>query len=193
MIPTRSDDQDREDMLRLRSGNDPALNALMERHGERLFQYLLRQLSNQSEAEDIVQETFVRIYHNRDRFDAKQRFSTWLYTIATNLLRDRFRWIKRHPQTSLDSATPQGGSLLDALPESNPGPDEQLAFGERAAQVQHAIQSLPDDLRNALILSEYQELSHAEAGAILNCSPKAVETRIYRAKALLRKALQSLL
>src|SRR5256885_5193479 len=114
----RTDDQDKEDMARLSAGHDAALGMLMERHGERLFHYLLRQLNNETDAADLAQESFVKVYQNRARFRHDQRFSTWLYAIATNLLRDRFRWHKRHPQVSLEAETESGACLQDAIPDS---------------------------------------------------------------------------
>lgn len=180
-------------MRRLCAGHDAALNSLMQRHGERLFHYLLRQLSNETEAAEVAQESFVRIYQNAARFDPRQRFSTWLYTIATNLLRDRFRWHARHPQVSLNTEPEEGRPLSDTLAEQAAGPDEHLAASERADQVRQAIASLPEELRTPLILSEYEEHSHAEIGAILNCTAKAVETRLYRARAHLRKRLAGLI
>ena len=188
-----TDQEDRQDMARLNAGHDTALNALMDRHSERLFHYLVRQLNNESDAADLAQETFVRVYHHRARFDPGQKFSTWLYAIATNLLRDRFRWHKRHPQVSLDAEREENSSILDALPDGAASPSEQISAEERAAEVRAAIESLPEELRTPLILSEYEELSHGEIGAVLNCSAKAVETRLYRARNHLRKRLTGIL
>ena len=187
------DEPDTKDMARLAAGHDAALNDLMDRHAERLFHYLLRQLNNETDATDIAQETFVRIYHHRARFQPGQNFSTWLYTIATNLLRDRFRWRARHPQVSLDAEDEETAALKDALPDSAPSPSDQTAAHERAAEVRRAIASLPEDLRTAVILSEYDGLSHAQIAAILKCSAKAVESRLYRARAHLRQRLEALL
>src|SRR6185437_7849329 len=96
-----SDEQDVQDMIRLASGDDPSLNELMDRHAERLFQYLLRSLQNESDAADLAQETFVKVYQNRAKFERRQKFSTWLYAVASNLVRTRYRWRARHPQVSL--------------------------------------------------------------------------------------------
>jgi RNA polymerase sigma-70 factor (ECF subfamily) len=185
--------QDRQDMLRLAAGHASALDALMDRHGQRLFHYLLRQLQDESDATDLAQETFVRVFQHRERFRPEQKFTTWLYTIATNLVRDRFRWRQRHPEASLhgtvDEADERGG-MLDALPAKGSSPDEHALAEERAALVRQAVAALPEDLRTALILSEYQDCSHAEIGAVLNCTAKAVENRLYRARALLRKRLE---
>lgn len=182
---------DASDMQRLVDGHDAALNSLMERHGERLFHYLIRQLRSEDDAEDVAQEAFVRVYQHRAKFDAGQKFSTWLYTIATNLARDRLKWRSRHPQVSLDQPVGDGDSVMgDALPDSNPLPDVVLVSNERADAVRDAIAALPEDLRTALILSEYQLLANAEIANVLRCSVKAVESRIYRAKQRLRERLE---
>ena len=180
-------------MARLVTGHDPALGALMQRHGERLFHYLLRQLNNETDAADLAQESFVKVYQNAARFRPEQRFSTWLYSIATNLMRDRFRWHKRHPQVALEAETETGASLKDVMADSSASPSERLETSERAEEVRRAVQGLPVELRAPLILFEYEGLSHAEIGAVLGCSAKAVEVRLYRARGHLRKQLQKAL
>lgn len=177
-------------MERLAKGGDSALNALMERHGEKLFHYLIRQLGNEQDAEDLAQETFVRVYQNREKFDARQKFATWLYTIATNLCRDRLRYRSRHPEVSLEAKGDESEmSLGDTVPAEHPSPAEEVARAENAEAVRRAIATLPEELRTALILFEYEAQSHAEIAAILKCSAKAVETRLYRARLHLRKLL----
>lgn len=188
------DELDAADMQRLASGHDAALNDIMERHGERLFHFLIRGLQNEDEAADLAQEAFVRVYQNRAKFDAGQKFSTWLYAIAANLVKDRYRWRSRHPQVSLDAENEQtGDSFRERLPAHSPTPSECLQADERADAVRRAVAALPEDLRTPLILAEYEERSHAEIGDILRCSAKAVETRIYRARQQLRASLAGLL
>jgi RNA polymerase sigma-70 factor (ECF subfamily) len=104
-------------------------------------------------------------------------------------LRDRFRWHKRHPQVSLDAQTELGSSLQDTLRDVAASPSEQLETSERAEEVRCAVQSLAVELRTPLILSEYEGMSHAEIAEVLNCSAKAVEVRLYRARGQLRKQL----
>ncbi len=178
-------------MIRLAAGHDATLNDLMERHAGKLFNYLIRSLQNEEDAADAAQETFVRVFQNRARFDSRQRFSTWLYAIATNLVKDRYRHRSRHPQVSLDAENEATGEdFRESVPEQKPTPSESLQGTERAEAVREAVGRLPDELRVPLILSEYEELSHAEIGTILKCSAKAVETRIYRARKQLRTSLQ---
>ena len=184
------DELDAADMQRLVVGHDAALNELMARHGEKLFHFLIRGLQNEDEAADLAQEAFVRVYQHRAKFDAGQKFSTWLYTIAANLVKDRYRWRSRHPQVSLDVENePSGDSLRERLPAPGPTPSDCLQADERADAVRRAVAALPEDLRTPLILAEYEERSHAEIGAILGCTVKAVETRIYRARQQLRVSL----
>lgn len=189
-----TDDRDHLDMVQLVAGHGPALNNLMERHAEKLFHYLVRSLQNEEDAADLAQETFVRVYQNRTKFDAHQKFSTWLYTIASNLVRDRYRWRKRHPQISLDAANEATGNEFgETLPDRAPSASETVQGNERAAAVRRAVAALPEQLRIPLILSEYEEKSHAEIGEILRCSAKAVEVRIYRARQQLRASLGPLM
>ena len=178
----------------VRWGHEAALNDLMERHGGKLFHYLVRCLNDEHDAADLAQETFVNLYQSRARFDAGQKFSTWLYTIAGNLVKDRYRWRSRHPQVSLDADNDSTGeSFRDALPQDGPTPTDDAQRQERAEAVRRAVATLPEELRQPLILAEYEERSHAEIGAILGCTAKAVETRIYRARQQLRASLSAML
>ncbi|ODU25139.1 MAG: hypothetical protein ABS95_00930 [Verrucomicrobia bacterium SCN 57-15] len=189
-----ADEQDRTDMARLAAGQSAALNDLMQRHSERLFHYLVRSLQNEDEAADLAQETFVRVYRNREKFNPAQRFSTWLYAIASNLVKDCYRHRIRHPQVSLDAQNEQTGTELgDYLADGGSSPSEAMQASERAEVVRKAVAALPEELRTPLILAEYEERSQAEIGEILGCTPKAVETRIYRARKHLREALGQLL
>ncbi len=189
-----TEEEDRADMADLAGGHDIALSRLMDRHSERLFHYLVRQMRDETEAEDLAQETFVRVYQNRTKFKLNERFAPWLYAIATNLARDRQRWLARHPQLSLESENEQtGNDFRETLPASQPNPSQTLQLQERAALVRQAIADLPDELRTALILADYEDCSQAEIAAIQHCSIKAVEMRLYRARQQLREQLKTLL
>lgn len=188
------DEQDAQDMARLAGGRDSALNDLMARHAEKLFRYLVRSLGDENDAADLAQEAFVKLYQNRHKFDPNQKFTTWLYAIASNLVRDRYRWRSRHPEVSLEAETEQTqASLKDSLRSSELSPDQSLQTEERADAVREAVAALPEALRQPLILAFYQDLPQAEIAAILKCSVKAVETRIYRAREQLRVTLAQLL
>src|ERR1041384_5661421 len=190
MSTATGDEQDQADMARLAAGHDAALNELMARHSPRVFGYLVRLLGNETEADDLAQETFVRVYLNRARFRPSAKFSTWLFSIATNLARDHFRWRARHPNVSVeaDDSEPESG-LKQTLAASDPSPAANLEASERAATVRQAVAELPEELRLPLVLAEYEEQSHAEIAVVMDCSPKAVEVRLYRARQQLRERL----
>ena len=193
-MATESDAEDTSDMEALRDGDDLALNRIMARHRDKIFHYLIRLLQDEQEALDLAQETFVRIYVNRHKFNAKNRFSSWMYAIATNLARDRMRWLARHQSISLEA--PMGSSestLADSLKETRLAPNESMEREERVNQVKTVLAQIPEDLRTPLILVEYEDMSQAEIAAVLNCSAKAVENRLYRARKLLREKLSRLL
>ena len=184
------DEADRLAMARLAAGEELALNELMRRHAEPLYHFLLRLLQNETQAADLAEESFVRVYQHRARYRPKHKFSTWLYTIAANLARDVQRHRARHPQVSLEAEHPETGlAFRELLPDAKPGPIERMEAAERAEAVRRALAALPEDLRVPLLLAEYEDKSYAEIATILDCSVKAVEMRIYRARQQLREFL----
>lgn len=188
---TDTDARDRTDMARLAAGHDAALNELMERHAPAVFRFLCRMLNNEDDANDMAQETFVRVFQARASFDADKKFSTWLFTIAANLARNQIRWRTRHPNVSLDAESDTTDqSLADKLTANSPTPKEETLATERAAAVRTAVNALPEDMRAAIVLCEWEEHSMAEAAVILEATPKAVESRLYRARQILREQLK---
>lgn len=177
-------------MQRLQDGDDLALNEIMGRWKQPLASYLMRQLGNHEDAVDLTMETFVRIYESRHRYSPSARFARWLFTIATNLARNHVRWKERHPEVALETDE-EGTSPLDRVAIDAPCAAQQLETKERAQAVQKAITELPPDLRTAVLLFEYEGLSHAEIAVVEGCSAKAVETRLYRARQFLEQKLSS--
>ena len=177
---SESDQEDREAMVRLAAGEDLALNGIMERWKNRLTAYLYRFTGNEATALELAEETFVRVYQGRMKFRMGGHFSTWLFGIAANLGRNHLRWQRRHPTLPLE----------EAVTVATPGDPLKIAEShERERAVQVAIASLPPDLRESLILSEYEHLSQAEIAVIAGCSVKAVERRLSHAREILRKEL----
>jgi RNA polymerase sigma-70 factor, ECF subfamily len=181
-------------MARLMAGDDLALNELMERWQKPLHSFILRYVGNHRDSIELAEETFVRVHQHRSRFNFKSKFSTWLLTIATNLCRHHTRWRKRHPTISLDDA-----ASIDEVSDENllisaeEIPSALASRTELAKLVREEIQKLPHDLKTAVLLFAYDELSYAEIGEILGCTPKAVETRLYRVRKLLAKKLASII
>lgn len=192
MDTTESATEDRADMARLAAGHDTALNDLMERHATPLFRFLCRMLNNEDDANDMAQETFVRVFQARASFDPNKNFSTWLFTIAANLARNQIRWRTRHPNVSLDAETNPGDQpLTRTLAAAGPTPKEHALAAERTAAIRAAVNNLPEDMREAIVLCEWEERSMAEAATILEATPKAIESRLYRARQILRERLKT--
>ena len=172
-------------MLRLKTGDDHALNVLMDRWAARVTSFLQRVTGNRNIAADLAQETFVKIYQARERFKSGGTFSTYLFTIAANLARNHHRWQSRHPSISLDDSETSSIHLTD----SSLDPSQALESQEKFAAIRAAIAELPLDLREAITLFVDEKMSYAQIANIAGCSSKAAETRIYRARQLLKIAL----
>jgi len=177
---------DADCMARLRAGDDLALNELMNRWQKPLATFLFRYTGNEAAALDLAQETFVRVYENRHSYRGGP-FSSWLFSIAANLSKNHARWQARHPTIALDAVN--NGEGAREIPSPAASPSEQAACAEVAAAVRDAVQALPHDLKTVTLLFEYQEQSHSEIAVALGCTPKAVETRLYRARQILRERL----
>ncbi len=184
-------DADAALMARLAAGDDLALNELMQHWQTPLVAFILRYVGSEAEALDLAQETFVRIYQSRERYQPTAKFSTWLFTIASNLSRNMLRWRQRHPTVSA-IATDRSGESHDLLEESTSperSPADNAEHNDLASAVREHILALPHDLKTAVLLFEYEDLSYEEIAGVLGCTPKAVETRLYRARKSLGESL----
>jgi RNA polymerase sigma-70 factor, ECF subfamily len=187
-------DPDLACMVRLREGDDLALNELVERWQKPLHSFIPRYVGNRRDSIELAEEAFVRVYQHRGRFNFKSKFSTWLLTIATNLCRHHIRWRERHPTISLDNAA----SIVEVSDENlfisaDEIPSALASRTELAKLVREEIEKLPHDLKTVILLFAYDNLSYAEIGEILGCTPKAIETRLYRVRKLLAKKLASII
>jgi RNA polymerase sigma factor (sigma-70 family) len=180
---------DQADMHRLQRGHDAALDELMSRHAGPLFGFLRRFVGDEDAAEDLAQETFVRVYRNRDAFKPGARFSPWLYTIAGNLARNHLRSRSRRSEVPLEAASDDAPSIGDRTPGKDGTPEEHCLRDEQRTAVRSAVAELPDDLREAVVLCELEDRSLAEAAGLLSTTVKAVESRLYRARQQLRQRL----
>ena len=203
-IGNRNAEREREDlefMRRVQADDEGALGALMERWELPVKTLIARIVLNARDAEELAQETFGRVWQQRKKFRSDAPFRPWVFAIAINLARNRLRWWRKRPEISLqewsepgveDSGARSQGSAFGA-PLSEPGSETATAAlerVERATAVREAIAALPRELREAVVLFEYEELSHAEIAATLGCTAKAVESRLYRARAQLRASLK---
>jgi RNA polymerase sigma-70 factor (ECF subfamily) len=175
-------------MRRVQAGDETALGGLMDRWELPVKSLLARMVFNTRDAVELAQETFVRVWTQRAKFRAGAEFRPWLFAIAVNLARNRLRWWKRRPEVALEEWS--GGA---AGAETGGIDGAGLEQAERAAAVQAAVASLPPELREAIVLFEYEQLSHGEIALTVGATPKAIESRIYRAKEKLRAKLGAVL
>jgi len=179
-------------MLRFGQGDDLAFNELMVRWQQPLVRYIYRYVGSRATALDLAQETFVRIFQQRHRFKEKLRFSAWLFTIALNLCRSSHRWQARHQTVALENEQEQENWETESGLLTPSSPADDASKKELALVVRSAVQTLPDKLKAVVLLADYEDLSHHQIAQILGCSPKAVETRLYRAHRILRGKLRDL-
>lgn len=178
--------RDEELMLDLKRGNLEAFTILYERYQRRLYNFILRYVEDPSTAEDLFQETFLKVYRLREAYDQKALFVTWLYTIARNLC-----WDERKSPRRRQGERSQPPRLPSSEPaDPSPGPLGTLEAKEREALVRKAIASLPDVDREVLILSRYEGLRYEEIAKVLGTSAQAVKARAHRALTALKEHLK---
>jgi RNA polymerase sigma-70 factor (ECF subfamily) len=166
-------------------GDTGAFSALMSRHKQGLYRFVRRYVGDADEAFDLVQESFVACWTALDVYDSTRPFSTWLRRIALNKCRDwsRRRQVRRFFFGAVSLDAPGAARFF---PSTRPDDD---AIEKRLAALNVAIAGLPRALKEPLLLTVFEQLSHQEAARLLGVSAKAIETRLYRAKKRLREVL----
>ncbi len=171
-------------------GDQQAFAEIVGLYQDKLYHMAYRMLSSRQEAEDVVQDTFLRVYKNLDRYDDTMKFSTWIYRIATNLCIDRLR--KRKPSYSLDAETTEHEGLdgYSMIPSDNRTPESETLLSEMQATVHKAIDNLPAKYKSVMVLRYLQDLSLQEIGDVLDMPVTTVKTRVHRGREFLRKRLE---
>ena len=182
-------DPDAELMLRLKNGEDWILNELMTRWEQPLVAFIYRYIGRQTEALDLAQETFVRVYETRHRYAIRGKFSTWLFTIAANLCRNYSRWRQRRGEPLPETWDAEDTEVNESPRTREDSPDQAAIKSESISLIRAAIDKLPHDLKTVILLYEYESLSYAEISSVLGCSVKAAEMKLYRARQSLRERL----
>ena len=185
----RETDPDAELMLRLKNGEDVVLNELITRWQEPLVAFIYRYIGHQTEALDLAQETFVRIFETRHRYIVRGKFSTWLFAIAANLCRNYLRWRQKRLEPIPGTWDTDEGERSESHRAPEDSPDQAAIRAESVSLIRAAIGNLPHDLKTAILLFEYEGLSYVELSLVLGCSVKAAEMKLYRARQLLRERL----
>lgn len=186
---------DHENLFALQQGEAVALNRLIARWQRPLINFAYRYVQNSTDANDLVAETFVKLYQQRLRLRADTKLSAWLFTALSNLCHNHQRWKRRHPTVALSTSdyvaddSTERHETVTGLASEQPAPDAILAKNELYDTVRAAIDRLPHDLKVTLLLHHYEQLSYREIAAIAGCSERGVETRLYRARQQLRELL----
>ncbi|MBN1975416.1 MAG: RNA polymerase sigma factor [Sedimentisphaerales bacterium] len=172
-------------------GDQKAFGEIVHRYGDSVLGYLIKMTGNKEQAEDLFQETFKRVHEKSHTFKGTE-FKSWLFKIATNVTYDGFR--KKHRaesqgrEVSFNSMNDE--ELVSTVAEDNSfNPSVATVKAEQVEQVRHAVESLPDKQKAALVLAYYQQLSYREVALALDCSVGTVKTQMYRALKTLAQKL----
>jgi RNA polymerase sigma-70 factor (ECF subfamily) len=181
---------------RLRAGEAAAFDRLVHERSNEVFALLYRLTDDPEEARDLTQETFLRAFQHIDRFRGEADLKTWIYRIAINQARNRWRWWRRRRRerhVSLDETTGQQGQPLEARLPAKPGADpEQLTLArERERALHAALSTLGRPYREAVVLRDVEGLSYEEIAAALEISVGTVKSRLSRGRTELRRKLES--
>jgi len=186
------DPTDKKLIQRALQGDQRAYAELLSRHREGVFHVIYRMVGNRDEAEDLVQETFIKAFRALSSFDDRYAFSTWLYKIAVNHCIDALRRRKLSTE-SLDATIPtSNGELTREIPHPSQSPEGSLISKEQTQLILEAIESLPPIYREIIKLRHQKEKSYEEIGKILGIPLGTVKARIFRARELLKKKLKGL-
>lgn len=189
---TRAMDRDLRTIERVQAGDEQGLVVLMERHRESIFRFCFRFALNETDAADLTEETFVRVFQNARKFRPRAKVVTWIFSIAGNLCRDFLRREKkRRNDVSLSSRVPGADSLefVDVVESKERSPEQDALASEALSAIEAAIASLPYTLKFPFIFCVLEEHSYDDCAEVLNTNRKTVEMRIYRARKTLRGQL----
>lgn len=175
------------ELTRLRGGDVEAAAALMERYQHRLYRYLLRMVGQPGTAEDLFQQTWLRVMERIRSYDPQRSFEGWLFALARNLAIDHLR---RYRPESLDEPLPSGDSRVELIAGASMGALEQLLARERAGWLAESVAGLPLVFREVLTLRFEEEMKLEEMAAVLGLPLGTVKTRLHRALKHLRRTLE---
>jgi RNA polymerase sigma factor (sigma-70 family) len=172
---------DADCLQQVRQGDPGGAEAIFQRHGTAILHFATRMLGNESEAEEICQDVFLKMIGRAEQYDGRAPLVSWLLSIAANACRDQLRRRKRV------SAVPL--TLVQELPSGDPSAVNVLLAEERRTMVQEALAALSEEQREALVLARYHGLPYAQVASTLGITEGAVKTRIFRAVETLKARL----
>jgi len=191
---TSDRDIDQQLVERVQRGDKQAFGLLVEKYRRKLGRLLSRFIRDQAEVEDVVQEAFIKAYRALPNFRGDSAFYTWLYRIGINTAKNYLVSMGRRPQTSNDIEVEDAENFEDGDElRTMDTPETELMTKEIAKTVQMAIESLPEDLKTAIVLREIEGLSYEEIATMMDCPIGTVRSRIFRARESIAERLRPLL
>jgi RNA polymerase sigma-70 factor, ECF subfamily len=178
---------DEEVVVRVLAGETAMFEIVMRRHNQRLYRVARAILRNDSEAEDVMQDAYVRAYEHLHQFAGRAKFSTWLTRIAVHEALARQRRSKRYEEVGPTSE--REGDPMDRFASLTPNPEQQMSNSELRRLLEQAVEKLPDAYRAVFMLREVEDMSTTDAAYALEITEENVKVRLHRARALLRKSL----
>ncbi len=179
---------DEEVIRRVLEGDTPAYELLVRRYNQRTYRIVRSILRDDSEAEDVMQEAYVRAYEHLEQFEGRAKFSTWLGRIAIHEALARVERSRKHEMA--DFSTESAG--LSAVQDKRTNPEEDAAMSEMRSLLETAILGLPAKYRTVLMLRDVEEMSTAEAAETMELTEEAIKVRLHRARALVRRQLYAM-
>src|SRR6185295_13829556 len=182
-------------VARARSGDADAFRMLVERHSRSVFRLAFRMTGNEQDAEDVVQESFLRAYRQLGKFDERASFGTWLYRIATNCSLDLVRSRKRRSEQMAPADSEMDDLSRDPvlnLPALDPTPERSALSSEVRERVAEAMNDLSATERTAFVLRHFEGMCIEDVSRVLECQPGAAKHSVFRAVQKLRRALEPL-
>ena len=183
------DGNDAAIIKQVQTGNSEAFRVLVERHSRGVFRLAYRLTGNEHDAEDVVQETFLRAFRNLKRFEARAAFGTWLHRIGANCALDLLRGRKQEAIVNEYPTSDHEESAIETIPADSPAPDAQVISGEIRETVVAAMASLSTTERSAFVLRHFEEMSIKDIGATLGLKDNATKNTIFRAVQKIRRIL----
>lgn len=183
-MPTTATDD--ELVKRAQNDDERAFGELVTRYESKVYSLAMKMLRNPEDAEDVLQDTFLRAYRGIKSFKGNSTFSTWIYRITANSALMRLRK-KQLPQVSIEDADEREAPI--SIADWAPGPVEQLLNQEMQRVMDEAVEALPPEFRQVFILRDIEELSNADVAEILDLSVAAVKSRLHRARLKVRNRL----
>lgn len=174
---------------RAKAGSSPAFEELVRRYEHKVYNVTYRMLGKDDDANEALQETFLRAYRFLPKFEGKSSFYTWVYRIATNVSLTKLRKRKEFPTVSLDEPIGDEGSEVREIPDEVHTPQVDLRRKELRDAIQKAVDELPPDYKPVVVLRDLQGLPNDEVGEVLKLSVPAVKSRLHRGRMILRERL----